>query len=111
MSRAQCVGVGWPCRADGHERLGLPSALSAHPAAALYGDGLATIDEHGVDRFAPMGVSDPPLSGRRSCSLSVTGDEARAAHSPAVRRGCTDPADPGSDAHERPFCSPAPIVA
>jgi hypothetical protein len=77
------VGVGWPCRADGHERLGLPSSLSAHPAAALYGDGLATIDEHGVDRFALMGVSDPPLSGRRSCSLSVTGDEARATHSPA----------------------------
>jgi hypothetical protein len=86
VSRAQCVSVGWACRADGHERLGLPSSLSAHPAAALYGDGLATIDEHGVDRFALMGVSDPPLSGRRSCSLSVTADEARAAHSPAVRR-------------------------
>jgi len=58
--------------------------------AALYGDGLATIDEHGVDRFALMGVSDPPLSGRRSCSLSVTADEARAAHSPAAMRGCEE---------------------
>lgn len=35
----------------------LATSLSAHPAAALYEDGLATIDEHGVDRFAVMGES------------------------------------------------------